>query len=373
MKKRHGFLGLMCAITTSVSAQINTLSEDFRSNVPKPAQTETEIPVYTGIVDAHSEWLTSEERCRQISGETFYRIGECSELKIIDNQLRLVPLSDPTYVFRGTIIVPDKIRNGYFGTDSLLLDGTEEHAILKVKLQAEGADYLEEMRSLKSREYYILKDSVEIVEEYERSLEVYNTAMKGLNPNKGLFKKEDARRMEELKSYCEELQSNCQMKLSAGAPNRTEIRNRIEQVHFMNRYYDHKSALGHIGRHPYGRKFTVFQDSIDGIHYVQSSSIKEQFVAAKYYDRIKSEFVGQNICFLYGSSVTDAYSGECIPIEKSVLDADKTKSKKILIYAKTLLFMGNKPHFAPSSKKAIPDSLCPSNAIRIRAASAKKN
>ncbi len=73
----------MCAIATSVSAQVSTLPNDFKSNIPNPA--EEEIPVYTGVADADPKWLTSEELCRQFVGETFYRIGECSELKIVNN------------------------------------------------------------------------------------------------------------------------------------------------------------------------------------------------------------------------------------------------------------------------------------------------
>ncbi len=288
MKKYRLFsTGLMCAIATSVSAQISALPADFKSNVSKPAQTETEIPAYTGVADADPMWLTSEERCRRFVGETFYRIGECSELKIVDNRLRLIPLSDSKYVFRGTIVVPGKIRNGYFGTDSLLLNETEEHALLKARLQAKEADKCEDLGYLK-RAY-----------EYNKS---------------------------------------------------SELRNRIEQVRFMQNYYD-KGIMGYgtISHHPYGTKFAILQDSLSGIHYIQASLIKDQFVAAKYYDRIRNSLVGKNVCFLRNlpqassDMITDAYSDERIPIEYSYLNADISKSRKQLYLCKDIVVHGKQP------------------------------
>lgn len=347
MKKYQSFsIGLLCILATSVSAQISTLPAGFESNVSRPDRTEVAEPPYIGIVDVRPEQLTSEEQCRRFESEVFYRIGECSELKIVNNQLQLVPLSDSKYVFRGTIVVPEKIRNGYFGTDSLLLNDTEEHAILKAKLQAEGADECEDLQYLKRGYEYLLKDSIEIVEEYEREVEACNKSIVGLNPNKGLFKKEHARQIEKVKSFCEELRSNCQQKLAAGAHNRTKSRNRIEQVRFMKNYYANRiMGNGTISHHPYGRKFVILQDSVGGIHYVQSSLVKDQFVATKYYDRIRREFAGQNVCIVYDgtSSVTDAYSGERVPIETSYFNADTSKSRKHLYLCKDIVVYGKQP------------------------------
>jgi len=113
----------------------------------------------------------------------------------------------------------------------------------------------------------------------------------------------------------------------------------------MQNYYDHQIlGSGTIDHHPFGAKFAILQDSVGGVHYVQASLIKDQFVAAKYYDRIRNNLAGKNVCFLYGgASVTDAYSGECIPFESSALDADPSESRKHLYLCKDIVVHGEHP------------------------------
>ncbi len=117
---------------------------------------------------------------------------------------------------------------------------------------------------------------------------------------------------------------------------------------FTQRYYaEYSSPFILKNKHPYGNRFVTLQDSAGGIHYVQASFIKDQFVAAKYYDRIRNAFAGKNICFVlhrgFPPSVTDAYSGERIPIETSCFNADASKSRKYLYLCKDIVVHGKQP------------------------------
>lgn len=388
---------MMCAITTSVSAQVSTLPADFKSSVSNPAQTEAEIPVYTGVADADPMWLISTKLCLRFVGETFYRIGECSELKIVDNQLRSVPLSDSKYVFRGVIVVPEKIRNGYFGTDSLLLTAMNptdaekiRHALsnynLDINFQSldENRAVLNSKLEILEKEQAELKQMVKLRDSLKLRVKKINRRYTykewqadgfiGLSP----YDQRPAGKFEWVlfrSSYTEKAKSSLEWALSRAeiaissrmvhvdgeelqsqlawqAAEEKAVEQYRESYDFTQRYYNARYGSPvklENKRHPYGNHFVALQDTLGGIHYIQASLIKEQFVAAKYYDRIRNALTGKNVCFLYNlpeassNMVTDAYSSEHIPIEYSYLNADISKSRKQLYFCKDIVVHGKQP------------------------------
>lgn len=393
----------MCAIATSVSAQISALPADFKSNVSKPAQTETEIPAYTGVADADPMWLTSEELCRRFVGETFYRIGECSELKIVDNQLRLLPLSDSKYVFRGTIVVPDKIRNGYFGTDSLLLAAMnsadaekirhilsnhidvdflsldKKRAVLNARLKVLEKEQAElkqmvklrdslKLRVKKAKRRYTYKEwqadgfiglpntrniQQMPVSKFEWVMRASSFRQGAISSLEWALKRAEIA-IESRMVHVDERE--LRVELARQAAQEKVVEQYRESYDFLIRYYAEYNAkkgsyiqLKEQKKHPYGNHFIALQDSLGGIHYIQASLIKDQFVAAKYYDRIRNALVGKNVCFLRNlpeessNKITDAYSGEHIPIEYSYLDANISQSRKQLYLCKNIVVHGKQP------------------------------
>ncbi len=401
MKKHRVFLiGLLCAIAMSASAQVSTLPDGFESNVSRPVRTKVAEPPYTGIADVKPEQLTSEEQCRRFVGEIFYRIGECSELKIIDNQLRLVPLSDSKYVFRGTIVVPDRIQNGYFGTDSLLLtamnptDAEEiRHALSNYKINVDFPSLDKKRTALDSKLKIREKDQAEL-KQMVKLRDSLKLRVKKINrrytyeewkadgfiglPNYRDVQQYPVKKFEWVlnrSSYQERAKSSLEWALKWAEiaissrmvhVDEEELQHQIAQqdieekavepyrefYDFIQRYYaeynaKYSSPIKLVDKkHPYGNRFVTLQDSLGGIHYVQASLIKDQFVAAKYYDRIRNAFAGKNICFLgdgYTSSVTDTYSGKSIPIETSCFNADASRSKKHLYLCKDIVVHGKQP------------------------------
>jgi len=394
MKKYRGFsIGLLCAIATNVSAQVSTLPDGFESNIPQPARTEAVVPTYTGIVDARPDQLTSEEKCCRFKGEAFYRIGACSELRIVDDQLRLVPLSGSKYVFCGTIVVPGKIRNGYFGTDSLLLNAMDPSDAEKIRnvlsdyaavdfktLERERTDLDSKLKVLEKDQAELkrlikLRDSLQYrVRKANRKYTYEEWQADGFIglPNHRNVQQIPVGKFEWMMNRSTFQQGAVSVLKSALRKAEIAIESRIvhvdedelrdrsvrlatkekevepyrESYDFVNRYYAGEDFSAYMKRktHPYGNRFVALQDSVGGVHYVQVSLIKDQFVAAKYYDRIRNNLAGKNVCFLHGgASVTDAYSGERIPIESSVLDADPSESRKHLYLCKDIVVHGEHP------------------------------
>jgi len=397
MKKTSSFLiGLLCALATNVSAQVSTLPTGFESNVSQPVRTKVAGPPYTGIEDVKPEQLTSEEQSRRFEGEAFYRIGACSELKIVGNQLRLVPLSDSKYVFHGTIVVPGKIRNGYFGTDSLLLtamnptDAEKTRKMLSDYVPYVAADFksLERQRTeldskLKvwAKEEAELKRLIKLRDSLKLRVRKANRRYTykewqadgfiGLPNHRNVQqipvgKFEWAMRRPTIQQGAISVLESTLRKTEIAIESRivhvdeTELRDRMarlaakekkvapykESYDFVNRYYagENFSADMENKKHPYGNRFVALQDSTGGIHYIQASLIKDQFVAAKYYDRIKHELAGQNVCFIGdASSVRDVYSGSSIPIAKSYRSPDISQREKHTYLCKDIVVHGKHP------------------------------
>lgn len=365
---------LMCAIAASVSAQVHTLPAGFESSISKSTRTETADPT-TGIVDA------TPEQYRRFLGETFYRIGECPELKIVDNRIRLISLPDSKYVFSGTIVVPDKIRNGYFGTDSLLLTAVNptesekiRHALSNYNVDVDflsldkNRDRLDSQLKFFEKKQAELSQMVKLRDSLNLILEKVNQYTYKEWKADGFIGSRPASKIEWAmnKSYYQERARSClKMELDDAEAKIAAIKYHVdgarlrrlqvelaqmkeaeqyrESYDFLSRYYaeyneQHGSPVKLKGQtHPYGNHFVVLQDSIGGIHYVQASLIK-QFVAAKYYDKLINTLAGKTVCFLYHAiSLIDACSGDRVYIKTS----DFRLHRKHLYFCKDIVEYGN--------------------------------